>query len=764
MASEQLPILFEDQNPEFQRKPVSTKNKMQSEDDWTPRASKAEEAPAAQKAALGETKGKPRVRKPRVSPEAPAEAVVKAPRKRPSRAGAKSKTVVARPAEETASASPTRPKSVSSESPKPALPAEAANPSTREVSRGAGRDRRRMPQESKEAKEPNAASVPPPSTPPRAEVRATEVSPRGIREGRDQREEASPRDTQGGSEARAERIERTDRGERSQGSQEGSESREREGRPRSEQQPRRQFEGGGGGNQERQPSRPTGGSVGMGGGGDLGDRQASFRGGKKKKGKKGRFERGGPERGAPERGGVDRGAVRPPQIQARPGDLPDPSLFQNLEELSRVATEEFTGEPLYIDSLHEVSLHDLVAQATAMGIVLDAAPNRRSLIAKMVMKAHEEKRAIMDRGALELTDRGYGFIVRHAYNYKTQPHDCYVAESFVRRFGLKKGHQIEAQVRPPEGPERCPSVVRLVTVMGEDPAKIADVVPFEDLVPYYPLERMLLEVSEQDNVKDVSMRAVDLLTPVGFGQRGLIVAPPRTGKTVLLQQVANSVARNNPNAKLIVLLVDERPEEVTDFRRNTRGEVVSSTFDEPASSHVEVAEMVIEKARRMVEAGEHVVILLDSITRLARAYNTTMPSSGKILSGGVEANALQKPKRFFGAARNIEGGGSLTILATALIDTGSRMDEVIFEEFKGTGNMELHLDRALIEKRIFPALNIERSGTRKEELLYHPDELNRVYSLRRAIQGVPMVEAMEMLVQRLKKTRSNAEFLLAMNR
>lgn len=770
MASEQLPILFEDQTPKLQRKRVSTKNKMQSEDDWTPRASKAEEVPAAQKAALGETKAKPRVRKPRASPKAPdvepAEAVAKVPRKRASRAGAKAKPLAAKPLEEAAGAAPSRPKGVPGESLKPAVPAEAANPSTREVATGSGRDRRRTPRESKEAKEPNAAAAPPPTAPPPDEVRSTEGSPRAIRERRDQREEASPRETRGGSEARADR---SDREERSQGSQEGAESREREGRPRSEQQPRRQFESGGGGSQDRQLPRSAGGSVGMGGGGDLGDRQASFRGGKKKKGKKGRFERGGPERGGPERGapervGVDRGAVRPPQIHARPGDLPDPSRFQNLEELSRVATEEFTGEPLYIDSLHEVSLHDLVEQATAMGIVLDAAPNRRSLIAKMVMKAHEEKRAIMDRGALELTDRGYGFIVRHAYNYKTQPHDCYVAESFVRRFGLKKGHQIEAQVRPPEGPERCPSVVRLVTVMGEDPAKIADVVPFEDLVPYYPLERMLLEVPEEENVKDVSMRAVDLLTPVGFGQRGLIVAPPRTGKTVLLQQVANSVARNNPNAKLIVLLVDERPEEVTDFRRNTRGEVVSSTFDEPASSHVEVAEMVIEKARRMVEAGEHVVILLDSITRLARAYNTTMPSSGKILSGGVEANALQKPKRFFGAARNIEGGGSLTILATALIDTGSRMDEVIFEEFKGTGNMELHLDRALIEKRIFPALNIERSGTRKEELLYHPDELNRVYSLRRAIQGVPMVEAMEMLVQRLKKTRSNAEFLLAMNR
>jgi transcription termination factor Rho len=293
--------------------------------------------------------------------------------------------------------------------------------------------------------------------------------------------------------------------------------------------------------------------------------------------------------------------------------------------------------------------------------------------------------------------------------------------------------------------------------MGLDPEEISKVVPFEELIPYYPLKRILLEDVEVQ--KDVSMRTVDILTPIGFGQRGLIVAPPRTGKTILLQNIANSVSANSPFAKLILLLVDERPEEVTDFRRHTKGEVVSSTFDEAPESHVHCAEMVGEKARRLVEQGEHVVILLDSITRLARAS-----SSGKIMSGGLESNALQKPKRFFGAARNIEGAGSLTIIATALVDTGSRADEIIFEEFKGTGNMELHLDRGLVERRIFPAINIDRSGTRKEELIYHPEELQRIYGLRRAMQGLGPIESMEMLIQRLKKTKSNAEFLLSLSR
>jgi transcription termination factor Rho len=298
--------------------------------------------------------------------------------------------------------------------------------------------------------------------------------------------------------------------------------------------------------------------------------------------------------------------------------------------------------------------------------------------------------------------------------------------------------------------------------MGGAPEHANHVTPFEELVPYYPLNRILLEAP--DVQKDISMRTVDLLTPVGFGQRGLIVAPPRTGKTVLLQNIANSVSANFPEVKLILLLIDERPEEVTDFRRHTKGEVVSSTFDESPESHIHCAEMVGEKARRLVERGEHVVILLDSITRLARAYNALASNSGKIMSGGMEATALQRPKRFFGAARNIEGGGSLTILASALIDTGSRMDEIIFEEFKGTGNMELHLDRGLSDKRIFPAINMLRSGTRKEELIYHPDELQRVYGLRRTMQGIGPIESMEMLIQRLRKTKSNAEFLMSLAR
>jgi transcription termination factor Rho len=298
--------------------------------------------------------------------------------------------------------------------------------------------------------------------------------------------------------------------------------------------------------------------------------------------------------------------------------------------------------------------------------------------------------------------------------------------------------------------------------MNTSPEAAREVTPFEELIPYYPLSRILLEAPEIH--KDISMRAIDLLTPVGFGQRGLIVAPPRTGKTVLLQNIANSITHNFPEATLILLLIDERPEEVTDFRRHTKGEVVSSTFDEAPESHVHAAEMVIEKARRLVELGKHVVILLDSITRLARAYNAIAGNGGKTMSGGIESNALQRPKRFFGSARNIEGGGSLTILGTALVDTGSRMDEVIFEEFKGTGNMELHLDRGLSDKRIFPAINIDRSGTRKEELIYHPEEMLRVYGLRRAMQGIPAVEAMDMFIQRLKKTRTNAEFLLSLNR
>jgi transcription termination factor Rho len=353
-------------------------------------------------------------------------------------------------------------------------------------------------------------------------------------------------------------------------------------------------------------------------------------------------------------------------------------------------------------------------------------------------------------------------VVHDHCSYRLYPEDAYLPESLIRRYGLKRGHEVQVLLQPPVGDERCPSVVRIDSVMGGAPEHANHVTPFEELVPYYPLNRILLEAP--DVQKDISMRTVDLLTPVGFGQRGLIVAPPRTGKTVLLQNIANSVSANFPEVKLILLLIDERPEEVTDFRRHTKGEVVSSTFDESPESHIHCAEMVGEKARRLVERGEHVVILLDSITRLARAYNALASNSGKIMSGGMEATALQRPKRFFGAARNIEGGGSLTILASALIDTGSRMDEIIFEEFKGTGNMELHLDRGLSDKRIFPAINMLRSGTRKEELIYHPDELQRVYGLRRTMQGIGPIESMEMLIQRLRKTKSNAEFLMSLAR
>jgi len=383
------------------------------------------------------------------------------------------------------------------------------------------------------------------------------------------------------------------------------------------------------------------------------------------------------------------------------------------------------------------------------------------LLGAVFTAAVEKKIPLLDQGILDLTDRGYGFVVHKSVNYRLYPENAFLSEGFVHKHGLRRGHLVEVQVQAPIGNDRCPAVVRLRKVMGGEPSEILKITPFEELIPYYPLQRIWLERPEQ---KDVSMRMVDIVTPVGFGQRGLIVAPPRTGKTVLLQNIANSVAINSPQAKLIILLIDERPEEVTDFRRHCQGEIVSSTFDETPESHVHCAEMVIEKARRQVEQGEHVIILLDSITRLARAYNALASNSGKIMSGGLEANALQKPKRFFGSARNIEGAGSLTILGTALIDTGSRMDEIIFEEFKGTGNMELHLDRDLVNKRIFPALNIDKSGTRKEELIYHPEELARIYSLRRAMQGVPAADSMDMLIGRLKKTKTNAEFLLSLNR
>ena len=467
-------------------------------------------------------------------------------------------------------------------------------------------------------------------------------------------------------------------------------------------------------------------------------------------------------------GGHGGGSAYPPQ-PAPPstapvyGELPNPSRFSDPAALDAVAKEISSGKgkPLYLDELYALSLADLTAFAREYGAEFEGAPNRKLLLAQIFAKASEGRRAICDRGYVDLTDRG-AFVVHEHVNYRLYPEDAYLPESLIRRYGLKRGHHLSVLVQAPGPGERCPAVVRIDQVMGLDPDEISKVTPFEELIPYYPLQRILLEAP--DVQKDVSMRAVDILTPIGFGQRGLIVAPPRTGKTVLLQNIANSISENSPETKLIILLIDERPEEVTDFRRHTKGEVVSSTFDESPESHVHCAEMVGEKARRLIEQGKHVVILLDSITRLARAYNALASNSGKIMSGGMEATALQKPKRFFGAARNIEGGGSLTIVASALIDTGSRMDEVIFEEFKGTGNMELHLDRGLVERRVFPAINIDRSGTRKEELIYHPEELQRIFGLRRAMQGLGPIESMEMLIQRLKKTKSNAEFLLSLSR
>ncbi|WP_438483163.1 transcription termination factor Rho [Oleiharenicola lentus] len=453
----------------------------------------------------------------------------------------------------------------------------------------------------------------------------------------------------------------------------------------------------------------------------------------------------------------------PPKEYVHVGDLPDPARFQNVDDVAKVATDISSGtrEPIWLNKLYALNLSELIAFARQQDLKFEGAPNRRQLITQIFAAINEHKIPLYDRGFIDQTDRNQFFVVHDDVNYRLYPEDAFLPEIFVKQLGLRRGHEVEVQLQAPQGNDRCPAVVAIRTVMGKDPQEISKVQPFEELVPYYPLKRIMLE---QEGAKDVSMRMTDIITPVGFGQRGLIVAPPRTGKTVLMQNMANSIVANSPFAKLIILLVDERPEEVTDFKRHCKGEVVSSTFDETPESHVHCAEMVIEKARRLVEQGEHVVILLDSITRLARAYNALAGNSGKIMSGGLEANALQKPKRFFGSARNIEGAGSLTILGTALVDTGSRMDEIIFEEFKGTGNMELHLDRDLVNKRIFPAINIDKSGTRKEELIYHPDELTRVYSLRRAMQGVPAADSMDMLIGRLKKTKTNAEFLMSLNR
>ena len=413
---------------------------------------------------------------------------------------------------------------------------------------------------------------------------------------------------------------------------------------------------------------------------------------------------------------------------------------------------------LDLSELQSMEMTDLTSMALELSIEGVGSLNKHDLIFE-ILKTNTEKSGLMyGGGVLEVLPDGFGFLRSPGYSYLPCPEDIYMSPSQIRRFSLRTGDSVIGQIRQPREKERFFAMLKVESINEEPPELKKNKVPFENLTPYFPTVRLILERGPEE----IAMRVVDLVTPVGRGQRGLIVAAPRTGKTVILQKIANSITENNDDITLIVLLIDERPEEVTDMKRVVDGEVVSSTFDEPPDRHVQVAEMVIEKAKRQVEHGRHIVILLDSITRLARAYNTIEPHSGRILSGGVDANALHKPKRFFGAARNIEEGGSLTILATALIDTGSRMDEVIFEEFKGTGNMELNLDRHLVDKRIFPSINIERSGTRREELLLHPDELERIWMLRRALSDVPPVEAMELLIGKIKKTANNIEFMMGL--
>lgn len=474
-------------------------------------------------------------------------------------------------------------------------------------------------------------------------------------------------------------------------------------------------------------------------------------------------QKGGPRNDRKGGGGWQQ-PLPPKETDQVGGILPASARYAKFENVEAIVAElDQSQDPIDLAELYEMTVEQGRAGAEALGVVFEDKPGRKQIIEQVFKVAAEKKLLFKDKGFLDLTDEGHGFVVHTASNYQLKPESVYVPASVINRYSLKRGHAFEVIATPPQEGERCPAAVKILSVMGGEVEAIANVAAFEDLTPYYPTERIVLETPLPSNSKkDVSMRAFDILTPIGLGQRGLIVAPPRTGKTVLLQGLAHSFQENYPNAHLIVLLIDERPEEVTDFKRAVTAEVVSSTFDETPSSHVHAAELVVEKARRMVEGGKDVVILLDSITRLARAYNALASNSGKIMSGGIEATALQKPKRFFGSARNIEEGGSLTIMGTALVDTGSKMDEVIFEEFKGTGNMEIHLDRDLINKRVFPAINFERSGTRKEELLYHPQELEKVYGLRRVMQGVPGVEAMEMLIKRLKATKSNAEFLMSL--
>ena len=412
-----------------------------------------------------------------------------------------------------------------------------------------------------------------------------------------------------------------------------------------------------------------------------------------------------------------------------------------------------------VSDLQRMNIAELNSFAKSLEIKNLGALTKSQVVFEIVkQKSNQPSEMLVGEGVLEVLPDGFGFLRSPAYNYLPSAEDIYVSPAQIRRFELKKGDSVSGSIRPPKEKEKYFALLKVETINNTTPEIAKERVRFENLTPLYPEQRLVMETDKER----MTTRVLDLAAPIGKGQRSLIVAPPRTGKTIIMQNIANSITTNNPEVKLILLLVGERPEEVTDMQRQVKGEVVASTFDEPPERHVQIAEMVIERARRMVEQGNDVVILLDSITRLARAYNTTEPHSGKILTGGVDANALHKPKRFFGAARNIEHGGSLTIIATALIDTGSRMDEVIFEEFKGTGNMELVLDRRLADRRIYPAIDLIKSGTRKEEILYHAQELEKIYLLRRATADLAPVDAMNLLINRLKKTNSNAEFLLSM--
>lgn len=520
-------------------------------------------------------------------------------------------------------------------------------------------------------------------------------------------------------------------------------------------------EGGGGENRGERVRRPF--NKDRGGRDRNGDRGGDRNSGDRSGG--GRFRQQGGGRGDQQGG---RGNNRPggPRERGGPGSYDPPPMEESMEAIAPITDEELKSielteqerANLSSKNLKSMKIEDLTTLALKLKIENAAGLRRQDMVFEILKRA-ARLNDIFGNGVLEILPDGYGFLRSPDYNYLPGPDDIYVSPSQIRRFGLRTGDTVSGTVRPPKEGERYFALLKVETLNHESPEKAHNKLLFDNLTPLYPQERLKLEHTPNE----FTTRVVDLMSPLGKGQRALIVAPPRTGKTVLMQNIANAISNNHPEVKLIVLLIDERPEEVTDMQRTVKGEVVSSTFDEPPTRHVQVAEMVIEKAKRLVEHKHDVVILLDSITRLARAYNTVVPPSGKILSGGVDSNALHKPKRFFGAARNIEEGGSLTIIATALIDTGSRMDEVIFEEFKGTGNSEIHLDRKLMEKRIFPCMDINKSGTRKEDLLINKVDLNRLWILRKVLSPMNVVDSMEFLIDKLQSTKTNEEFLKNMS-